>query len=146
MRAPGGIAFRMAGAADLPAVAALLAAVQLPDAVAAGMECLLAEHDGALLGTVALERSGEDALLRSLAVAPAQRGAGLGHALLGRALEHARRRGVKHLYLLTTTAEGFFAARGFARIAREAVPVAVRAHPQFTTLCPANAVCMTRAL
>ena len=146
MSDPAGVAFRFAGPADGPAVTALLAAAGLPDEVGTGVECLLAEQHGALLGTIALERYGADALLRSLAVAPARRGEGLGEALFGRMLDHARRRGARQIYLLTTTAEAFFAARGFARIDRSAVPPAVRAHPQFTTLCPSTAVCMSRVL
>jgi amino-acid N-acetyltransferase len=105
---------------------------------------LVARDGGALLGCVGLELYGEAALLRSLAVAERSRGVGLGAALADAALEDARRRGVRSLYLLTTTAEGFFARRGFERIARDEVPEAVRGSAEFGALCPASAACMAR--
>ncbi len=102
--------------------------------------------DGAnLIGVVGLEIYGTVALLRSLAVAPAWQGRGLGAALLAHAERAARQRGIAALYLLTTTAEAFFAQRGYARIPREAVPPILRQTAEFAALCPASAVCLTKA-
>jgi len=53
---------------------------------------------------------------------------------------------VRELYLLTTTAERFFATRGYAGIERERVPDTVRASAEFSALCPASAVVMRKAL
>ncbi|MFZ1643195.1 MAG: GNAT family N-acetyltransferase [Candidatus Contendobacter sp.] len=86
------------------------------------------------------------ALLRSLAVAPDGQGQGLGSALLTHAEQAARQRGVQALYLLTTTAEAFFVQRGYVRIPREAAPPILRQTAEFAALCPASAVCLTRAL
>jgi amino-acid N-acetyltransferase len=84
--------------------------------------------------------------LRSLVVAPALRGHSLGDQLVRRLAAEARRKGVERFYLLTTTAEVFFAKRGFRKIARQAVPEAIAASREFNSLCPVSAVCMTRAV
>src|SRR5687767_8610794 len=117
-----GIRFRVATADDHNAIAALLAQADLPDEIGDAAQFLLAELGPALVGTVATERYGAAALLRSLAVVPAQRGRGLGAALVERTERDAREQGIADLYLLTTTAEKFFAARGYVRIDRGVVP------------------------
>ena len=139
---------RPAAPAEEAAVRALLAASGLPSAdVSFGAQEFLVALQGArLVGCVGLAPSGADGFLRSLAVAAELRGQGLGDALHRRALELARRRGVQTLYLLTATAEAFFASRGYARVAREDVPAAVRASLQFAGLCPSSAACLRRSL
>lgn len=133
---------------DDPRVRAFLEAAGLPaaDVETGKQEYLLAEEDGRLVGTVGLERVGQDALSRSLAVEPEHRGQGLAARLDDAAVELARTRGVKTLYLLTTTAEGYAARRGYERIPRSEVPPGILALPQFKALCPATAVCMRRRL
>jgi GNAT superfamily N-acetyltransferase len=69
---------------------------------------------GRIVGVVGLEPAGGAALLRSLAVDSRRRGNGLGRMLVQHAEGHARELGAETLYLLTTTAERFFAARGAA--------------------------------
>jgi N-acetylglutamate synthase-like GNAT family acetyltransferase len=54
-----------------------------------------------VVGSVALELYGDAALLPSVAVAPEQRGRGLGQKLTQSALGLARQRGVRQVYLLT---------------------------------------------
>jgi amino-acid N-acetyltransferase len=138
-----------AQAGDLPAIRALLAADRLPagDLTPAHLESFWIERDAAgLAGVVGLEPRGRAALLRSLAVRADVRGRGLGAALLAHAEAQARALGVHELYLLTTTAERFFAARGHAAISRDAVPPEIRATAEFAGLCPASSVCMTKQL
>ncbi len=60
--------------------------------------------------------------------------------------DEAQRLGVQQFYLLTVTAEKFFSRHWFQRIARDRVPAAVAASPEFQGLCPASAVCMTRTV
>ena len=135
--------------ADLPAIRALLAAAGLPVA-----DLPAAHHDDFwgcrespdLIGVIGLETYGAVALLRSLAVAPNWQGRGLGAALLAHAERAARLRGVSALYLLTTTAEAFFARRGYVRIPREAAPPALHRTAEFAALCPASAACLRKAL
>jgi len=97
-------------------------------------------------GIVGLEIHGSDALLRSLAVTAAVRGRGCGEALVAEAEALARAEGVRHLYLLTTTAESFFAKRGYARVARASVSCAIRQTTEFASLCPNSASVMCKVL
>ena len=134
---------------DLPAVRALLVAAGLPtaDLTAAPRADFWGGHEEThLIGVIGLEGYGAVALLRSLAVAPAWQGRGLGCALLAHTERAARWRGVSALYLLTTTAKAFFTRRRYIRIPREAAPPALRHTAEFAALCPARAVCLTKAL
>jgi amino-acid N-acetyltransferase len=137
-----------ASAADLDAIRRLLEALHLPaaDVGNPNQAFIVARDGGELAGCVGLEDHGEDMLLRSLAVTPERQGAGIGMALHARALEEAVKRRKRALYLLTTTAEAFFARAGFTRIERTKVPAAVAASAEFRSLCPASAVCMMREL
>ena len=147
--APGpALAYGPASPADLAAVRALLERLQLPATDVGGPDqtFLVAREGGALVGCVGLEQCGEDLLLRSLAVVPRLQKAGIGSELYRRASAEAERRGARALYLLTTTAEAFFARAGFSRIERAQVPAPVAASLEFRALCPASAVCMRRAL
>lgn len=134
---------------DLAAIRELLTRSELPSADLGErqLDHFLVARDGAgLAGVIGLEPYGADGLLRSAAVRPALRGQGLG-AVLARSLEaHARAAGIEVLYLLTLTAERFFHKLGYAPIAREQAPAALRQSGEFRTLCPASAVCMTRRL
>jgi N-acetylglutamate synthase-like GNAT family acetyltransferase len=137
-----------ARAADAPAIAALLSAAELPPAgLAAHLAHFIVARDaqGAVIGAVGAEVCGPDALLRSLVVAPEARGAGLGDALLAALEERAAAWGVQRWWLLTTTAETFFTARGFVVTERAAAPAAIRATGQFKGGCGSSAVCLTRA-
>lgn len=140
--------FAPAAAGDLGEVRRVLAALGLPaDDVGAPHQSFTTAHAGdALVGFVGLELYGASALLRSLAVVPSRHGEGLGGELARRVLAEASAKGVREVYLLTTTAEGFFERAGFARVAREHVPGPVRESPEFKTLCPASAVCMMKRL
>lgn len=142
------ISIRASTPDDDPKVRAFLEAAGLPaaDVETGPQEYLLAEEDGRLVGTIGLERVGQDALSRSLAVSPELRGQGLAARLDDATVELARARGVRTLYLLTTTAESYAARRGYERIPRTEVPPGILALPQFKALCPATAVCMRRRL
>lgn len=133
---------------QLPRIRALLAQSGLsPEGLEADHVLLFVTPDGeAPSGCAAVEVFGETGLLRSVAVAPARRGVGLGRALVAEAEEEARREGVRMLYLLTETAEDFFAALGYRVVGREGLPGAVERSGQFKTMCPASAVVMTRDL
>lgn len=138
----------LARASDLPAVLALLAHHRLP---AAGLEAytdtvLVARDAHRVVGSAALEPHGAAALLRSVAVDDAWRGTGLGQRLTAAALDLARTRGVRTVYLLTETAAGFFPRFGFQPVARDAVAPAVRGSVEFTSACPASAVAMVLEL
>ena len=97
-------------------------------------------------GLIGLEILGDVALLRSLVVDPGARGRGAGSALVVRAEQAARDAGVGTIYLLTTTAESFFARRGYQRTPRESAPSAIRATREFAGLCPSSSAFMIRTL
>jgi len=139
---------RAATPADLPAIERLLAANDLPIAgVRACLDTLVvAESDNEIVGVAGLECCAQDALLRSVAVRSEWRSKGLGRALVSRVISDAEARGMRALYLLTTTAERYFPTFGFQRIERAQVPEAVRATEEFTSACPDTAVAMTRPL
>jgi amino-acid N-acetyltransferase len=84
-------------------------------------------------------------LLRSLVVAPAHRGRGLGDGLVRRLERAAADWGVERFWLLTTTAKTFFARRGFRVTPRADAPAEIAATHEFKSLCPSTATCMTRA-
>ncbi len=132
---------------DLAAVARLLTASNLPlDGVAEALsDFVVAEAGDALVGVAGLEVCGDHALLRSVAVDPAWRAHGIGRALVTRVISDAEARGIRGLYLLTTTAERYFPSFGFRPIGREAVPDDVRATAEFRGACPASATVMCRA-
>ena len=137
-----------ASPADLPAVLALLTASGLPhDGLAEHMETAVVARAGpAVVGSAALELYGEAALLRSVAVAEAQRGQGLGRELTLAALRLAREHRVQRLYLLTTTAEGYFPHFGFAPVTRADVDPAVQVSAEFTGACPDSAIILALTL
>jgi amino-acid N-acetyltransferase len=136
-----------AAPADGPAIASMLRAADLPyEDIAPHLgHFFVARKGGVVVGAVGLEVHGPDGLLRSLGVAPAYRGHGLGDELVRRLERAAAEWGVAQLWLLTTTAEAFFARRGFRVTPRTAVPTEIAATHEFKSLCPSTAICMTRA-
>ncbi len=142
---PPGVELRAARDDDRAAIDALLTAADLPlDGVADQFPqaYAVATRAGAIVGCAGLERHADDALLRSVAVAPAARGSGLGVALTADQVEAARRGGARAVYLLTTTAADFYRRFGFRPFARAALPAAVAASPEAASACPASAECM----
>lgn len=111
------------------------------------LEHFLVAHLGkALVGCAGLDVQGEAGLLRSVAVDEAHRGMGLGKELVEAVEEHARKQGVRNLYLLTTTAEAFFADLGYLKLPREEAPAAIAGTAQFAELCPASSCFMVKAI
>ncbi len=152
MTTTGGVrpqpAVRTATTADHMAVLELLNAAALP---VAGVPPTLTDFwvavdHGQTVGAIGLELYGPDALLRSAVVDPAFRGTGIGVALVECALNDARQRGVRGVYLLTTTAEHYFRRFEFDRITREDVPPSLQASVELREACPASAAVMRKTL
>lgn len=141
-----GANLRPARSTDLPGIEQLLTASDLPlVGVAEALPgFVVAEFEGAIVGTAALEACCDNALLRSVAVAPGWRSRGLGRALVNRVIAEAEARGIRALYLLTMTAEQYFPSFGFQPVTRDRVPTDVQATEEFRTACPASAVVMCR--
>jgi amino-acid N-acetyltransferase len=123
--------------------AAKLPATDLPDELEHFLAC---GPRAGPTGVVGLELYGHDALLRSLVVSPAMRGRGCGKALVDAAEAYARDAAVQRMFLLTETAEPFFASLGYFVASRDSAPDAIRGSTEFSSLCPASAAFMWKAL
>jgi amino-acid N-acetyltransferase len=142
------VAVREAAPADLTAVQNLVAAAGLPlDGLADAAVVLVADTDGAVVGTVALERHGTGPdtafLLRSAAVEPAWRGHGIGAALTAAALTHVDRVGAP-VALLTETAAAYFPRFGFADVDRTMLSAALDGSAELRGACSASARALLR--
>jgi N-acetylglutamate synthase-like GNAT family acetyltransferase len=144
----GQIHFRPGVPADLPSVRQLLVAQSLPnDGVVEWVERFwIAEEDGILAGVAGLEDYGDVGLLRSVAVAPSHQSHGVGAALVDAVLEDAGNRGVREVYLLTTTADRYFRKLGFVATSRSSAPATLLASVEFRGACPESAVLMHRTI
>ncbi|MFB6221956.1 MAG: arsenic resistance N-acetyltransferase ArsN2 [Halolamina sp.] len=117
-----------------------------PTADADGPALYVVRADAGRVGCIGIERYGDAGLLRSAAIQERHRGEGYGRTAV-RALEsEAREAGIETLYLLTTTARGFFGSLGYEETDRVDVPDAVRGSAEFSDLCPDTAVVMRRTL
>lgn len=142
------ITLEPAAPSDLHRVEALLESNDLPSAdVGAGPATFfLAFADGEFVGVGGLELYEPAGLLRSVVVADDARGEGHGTALCAALESRARAAGVEELYLLTTTAAGFFRRCGYEEIDRSAVPPAIGRTAEFRELCPDSATCMQKEI
>ena len=137
-----------ATAGDLPAVAALLGSAGLPlDGVAEAFASgVVAREAGRIVGCAAVELHGQAALIRSVAVVPAERGHGLGSALVAAVEGLARDSGALDAYLLTETAEAWFPRFGYASIPRVDAEPAIGASIEFTAACTETCATFHRSL
>ncbi len=140
--------YRSVSADDWPAVARLLSSCGLPLAGARRHldRFIVADRDGAIVGCVGAEVYGDAALFRSLAVSPALRGRGIGLALCERMIAALTAGGITEIALLKTDAQHFFAAQGFAAVARERIAPALHASEELKGACPASATAMVLRL
>ena len=105
----------------------------------------LSDADGPI-GFIGIEGDGPDRLLRSLVVLPGHKRLGHGGLLVAHAEAVARRNGVERLHLLATTVADFFRARGYRDADRGVAPDAIRSTAQFSSLCPASAAYLVKAI
>jgi amino-acid N-acetyltransferase len=133
---------------DGEAILELLRASALPDA---GLldhlaTALVARSPDRVVGTAVLEVYDAGALLRSVAVDTTLRGHGVGRRLVAAALDLAGTLRVPAVYLLTTTAEGYFPRSAFSPVSRGDVPRGLLQSVEFQSACPASAIVMMKAL
>jgi amino-acid N-acetyltransferase len=133
---------------DSAVIRALLEANSLPtgDLEATRPRFVVACMDEQVVGAGALQSFGSIALLRSVAVEPRLRGAGVGRSIVRELERIARTNDIKQLILLTQTAKSFFEAQGYVSIERASAPLAVQESEEFRSLCPESALCMSKAL
>ena len=112
---------------------------QLPD-------FFVIEDEGRIVATIGLEIYGKEGLLRSLVVEREFRNKSLATALLNQLLFHAGEKGIRKLFLITTTAESYFLKKGFKTIERDHVPTSIRSSREFGMICPSTATVMIKEL
>lgn len=125
----------------------LLAGENLPTQdLSADMKLFFSQSNQGILTCGGYEQYGKIGLLRSVAIHPDSQGKGLGTAWMKLLLEKAAELGLEEIYLLTTTAEGFFQKIGFRTISRDNVPLVIQNSEEFSSLCPSSAVLMSLTL
>ena len=133
--------------ADLGVISSMLDRAGLPTAdvgPALLPGFLVARDASGVCGAVAVETLGPMALLRSLVVAPEARSKGIGARLVRAAEDLAADRGLAPVYLLTTTADGYFQRRGYRPVSSETLPPEVRNSREFQVLCPDTAIVLAK--
>lgn len=140
---------RAAVGPDLPVIATLLhgGGLQAGNVRERAGRTVVAEAGrDQILGTAAWDPAGGAALIRSVAVAPAVRGKGVGTLVVAGALRSALRAEVAEAWLVTADAEKFFGRCGFETVGRDDAPDAILDHPQVARECPSTAAIMRCAL
>lgn len=131
---------------DWQGIRALLVARDLPiDGAEAHVGDFVVATSGApgpVIGVAGMERYAGVGLVRSVAVVDGVATRGLGTALVRALLERAREQGMRELYLLTTTAAGWFPRFGFRVVRREDLPKALGESAELRGACPSTAVAM----
>jgi len=142
------IEYKQAKQSDLADIEALLKYYDLPasDCSEHLANFVVALADGKLVGVGGFESCGDYGLVRSFAVAPEFKGNGIAETLFKKVYDQALTQGKTSLYLLTTTASGYFEKLGFSECSRSNFPEPVQLTKQFSELCPGSAVTMTLAL
>jgi len=96
-------------------------------------------------GVIGLEQYGEDGLLRSLAITASARNKGCAKALVSELEALAESKGIRHLYLLTNTAEDLFLQLGYSIVERQLVSDAIKNTQEFSTVCPGDTTVMRKS-
>lgn len=142
------VSYRAATENDIENIIKLLKQNNLPtsDLVSGKRIFIVADAGESLAGCVAVEIYPGNGLLRSLAVADNFRNAGIGKKLVNQAEVWAVQQELNALFLLTTTAAGFFGKNNWKIIDRAEAPEEIRASSEFATVCPSSAICMFKKL
>jgi amino-acid N-acetyltransferase len=129
----GEIAISGATASDLPVITQLLIANNLPTSgIDEHWKTFIVARDGdAIVGCGGAEAYKFAALIR-----------GIGRRIVRQLLDRLASRGIREFYLLTTTAQPYFAKRGFKPIDRDEIHPQLLASTELQGACPDSAVCM----
>jgi amino-acid N-acetyltransferase len=139
---------RTATREDAESIRRLLKHNGLPtsDLLSSRPQFIVACEGQTIVAAGALQFFGASALLRSVVVASAQRGTGLGRIIVQDLERVARAARITRLVLLTETAKQFFEQQGYRVLDRREVPQEVLESEEFRSLCPASATCMAKTL
>ena len=111
-----------------------------------GTQLFVTEENDSVIGTVAVEYNFDVALLRSLSVSEQKRNSGIGQMLVDFIENYVQKQGVQSIYLLTTTAEGFFLKKGYESVDRNEVPDFIKNTKEFSIICSASSTLMKKEL
>ncbi|MBL1275701.1 MAG: GNAT family N-acetyltransferase [Ectothiorhodospiraceae bacterium] len=136
--------YRAAKITDLQEIKKLLKTSNLPsgDCVEHLDNFIVVENSGEIIGVGGFEIYGGDGLLRSIVVAPNNRGKGIGGEIYKLIEQKASSLRVGNLFLLTESAEKYFLNLEFSVISRVDVPASIKGTKQFKELCPSSATVM----
>ena len=143
------ITIRQATALDLAAAQSWLADAGLPseDLTEKHMNKFLLAMEGDMpVGMIGMEHFGTVGLLRSLVVDPSLRSAGTGRRLVSALESAAMSQGVVELWLLTIGADGFFTRLSYDVRERSDSPASIQSTAEYSSLCPGDAVLMSKQL
>ncbi len=140
----GEIIISGATADDIPVIKQLLVANDLPtDGIDDHWKTFIVARDGDdIVGCGGAEAQKYAALIRSVAVAGSHRSLGIGRRIVRQLLDRLASRGIREFYLLTTTAQPYFAKRGFKPIDRDEIHPQLLGSAELRGACPDSAVCM----
>ena len=103
-------------------------------------------QDDQSIGIIGFEQYGKHGLLRSFAIEKEYQSKGFGAQALNKFEALASEQGIEEFYLLTTTADKFFAQNGYEIYERNSVPTSITNTKEFDSICPTSAVCMRKKL
>lgn len=138
------VSVRPAEEADRRSVDTLVAEAGLEPFPADQLDATVVAATGAhVVATAAVEAAGSEGYLRTVAVARAARGLGVGAQVVAGAVRRAVDRGVTDVFLVTEDGSGFFQRLGFEPLARQDLPQWIG---ERATSCSASATAMRRAV
>ena len=143
------LSYRLTNQQDLSNVLDLLQLLQLPtEGVEKQFKNFLVALTPSLklIGVAGIEEYGQFGLLRSIGIHPSFQGTMVGSTLVQKIEELAKSKKIKELYLLTETAEGFFAKHSYTTVDRMIVPQEIQQSYEYSISCKQTAVVMFKAL
>jgi amino-acid N-acetyltransferase len=102
--------------------------------------------DRDVIGTGGLEFFDDCALLRSLSIKKDWQGKGLGKFVTRQLEGICREKGVKLIYLLTSTAKDSFYKEGYQVIDRANAPLSIKNCSEFSTACSSMCILMNKSI
>jgi len=126
----------------------LLSSQKLPisDLPPALHDFFIAKDDDQLVGVIGLEKYNENGLLRSMVVHPDYRNRNIASQLVKEIEEMAKEKLLNTVYLLTETADQYFARKGYIKVERNTVPEGIKSSSEFSNVCPASAAVMMKKI
>jgi amino-acid N-acetyltransferase len=142
------MATRAASSKDWVEIANILRAENLPldGAQEQIVNFLIGMQEKKIVAIGGLEHYGSVGLMRSIAVLTEVQGQHYGVQMVQALCRLARKNRIDDLYLLTTTAQKYFARLGFVPLARDLAPAELMQSSQFQGTCPSSAILMHLAI